>query len=121
MKSTGRCFAQSNPLSMATESFEELLDSLCNAFRAAQRRKQEQATAPGHLIDEGGFQQRSQSRPNELFPTGADLGDLDFVLPENMNFEAQDFFEFGGATESANIMQLWPMNHSPLDGGQYFY
>ena len=118
IKAMGRCFAQSNPVSLALRPLEEMLDSLCDTFRVARRRKRDPSNRASNNEDDNNVQQ-PPNRATDHLSSGADLNGLDFAIPENMTFEAQDFFEFGSLTESANIMQLWPTNFNLLREEQY--
>lgn len=124
MKGMGRCFAQSNPTSVAVKSLEEMLDSLEKAFRVAQLRKQRVPRPPTEQAETHWANMTSQ-------PQGGNVGGAletnggqewnatrDFDI-EKENFDVQDFFGFGGSMETGNVMQLWPMDFNPVGNDQY--
>jgi len=124
MKGMGRCFAQSNPTSVAVKSLEEMLDSLERAFRVAQLRKQR---GPGPTTEQAEThwanmtsQPQRRNVGNALETNGGQEWNAtrDFDIEKEI-FDVQDFFGFGGPMETGNVMQLWPMDFNPVGNDHY--
>jgi hypothetical protein len=109
MKSVMRCFAESSSHQVAVRPFKKLLQTMEQAMQSMRSRRSEDQPNISQFDDIDARALLDQ-HPPMVSATGQAQAGTANNLNFSTDFHFQDFFDFGGAGEAANMLQLWPLD-----------
>jgi hypothetical protein len=111
MKSIMRCFATSCPHQVAVRPFKRLLQTLDGAMQTARSQKSTaQHNLSSHTAEYDTALTPLVQHPSTVDGQEQSMAGKTFDLGPDIDFQFQDFFDFRGAGEAPNLLQLWPLD-----------